>query len=140
MIDGSYVTIIQECIHAAIDTLKSSSDFLCHILYDEASVSTLIDSTLHHLPSPRFVQVHFDLDWFYFPSAVVDGEAATGAIRLLLNGIPYSDIELGVVQVYINGSWGNICINMFGDNEANVICHQMGRHSYIEYSTSEDMG
>ena len=74
----------------------------------------------------------------YFPRAVADGQAATGAVRLLRNGL--SDPELGTVQVYINGSWGNICINMFGENEATVICHQMGRHRHTVYGPSRLVG
>ena len=69
---------------------------------------------------------------------MADGEAATGAVRLLVNGAPNS--LKGTVQVYINGSWGNICMNMFGDSEAEVICHQMGSFSHIDYRTSEEMG
>ena len=69
---------------------------------------------------------------------MADGQAATGAVRLLRNGL--SDPELGTVQVYINGSWGNICINMFGENEATVICHQMGRHRHTVYGPSRLVG
>ena len=71
---------------------------------------------------------------------MADGQAATGAVRLLLDGVSEPDTDAGIVQVYINGDWGNICINMFKENEATVICHQLGRSQYIEYGPSIDAG
>ena len=73
---------------------------------------------------------------FDFPRAAVDGLAATGAVRLLKDGLPNPNRDIGTVQVYISGSWGNICINMFGEKEADVICHQMGHRRHILYNTS----
>ena len=73
-----------------------------------------------------------------FPHAVTDGQAATGAIRLLKDGVSVPDLDAGIVQVYINGSWGNICIDMFGENEAAVVCHQLGRSQHDGYRPSVD--
>ena len=36
--------------------------------------------------------------------------------------------DRAVVEVNINGTWGGICDDSFGINEANVVCKQMGFH------------
>ena len=71
-----------------------------------------------------------------FPHVAADGQAATGAVRLLLDGVSGPDLNAGIIQVYINGRWGNICIDMFGENEATVICHQLGRSQQNGYRPS----
>ena len=50
-------------------------------------------------------------------------QTATGTVRLFNRT---KDEREGVVQVYINGRWGNICGNKFNRNGAAVICHQLG--------------
>ena len=41
----------------------------------------------------------------------------------------------GIVQVYINNGWGNICDDSYYDaNEAHVICHQLSYTGASSYS------
>ena len=66
------------------------------------------------------------------------GPSGNDAIRLVRNGYTSPDYTSGVVQVWWNGQWGNICVDYsFGPNEANVICHQLGWRGAIYYTTSQ---
>ena len=48
-----------------------------------------------------------------------------GALHLYRNGSYHSSYTSGIVEIYMN-YWGNIeCDESFGNNEANVICHQL---------------
>ena len=33
---------------------------------------------------------------------------------------------LGLVEICINNGWGGVCIDRFGTNDAEVVCHQLG--------------
>ena len=58
-----------------------------------------------------------------------------GTIRLYRNGYTLSSYYYGIVQIYINGQWGNICDDTYyGQPEANVICHQLGYTGASSYS------
>ena len=61
---------------------------------------------------------------------------AVGFVRLYRNGVTSSSYYYGIVQIWYNGQWGNICYDFYYYNqyEADVICHQLG---YIgAYSSS----
>ena len=79
------------------------------------------------LPSPRFVQncIVLAKKISLIFACVVEStvQTATGTVRLFNRT---KDEREGVVQVYINGRWGNICGNKFNRNGAAVICHQLG--------------
>lgn len=67
------------------------------------------------------------------------GEHLTGngTLRFLRNNKTSLSYSSGIVQVYINGSWGGICTsNDFGQREAVVICHQFGYSDAITFSTA----
>ena len=50
-----------------------------------------------------------------------------GVVRLYRNGATSSSYYYGIVQIYINDQWGNICDDYWYDQyEADVICHQLG--------------
>ena len=57
-----------------------------------------------------------------------------GPIRLFRNGTHSPLFTSGRVQLRYNNTWGNICADNFGMNEADVICHQLGYASASSYS------
>ena len=55
------------------------------------------------------------------------GPAGNGVVRLYCNGTTSSSYYYGIVQIWYNGEWGNICDdNEYDQYEADVICHQLG--------------
>ena len=50
-----------------------------------------------------------------------------------------STVNEGVVEVYCNESWGNVCELSTRSYEADTICRQLGYQSSIDYYTSEGM-
>ena len=60
-----------------------------------------------------------------------------GAVRLTHNGLTSLDYTSGIVQVYQNGQWTNICRrNTFSLTEAHVLCHQLGYTNALNWSFS----
>ena len=58
-----------------------------------------------------------------------------GPIRLYRNGVTSSSYYYGIVQIYINNDWGNICDDIYyRSTEAHVICHQLGYTGASSYS------
>ena len=50
-----------------------------------------------------------------------------GVLRLFRNGVTSSSYYYGIVQIWFNNEWGNICDDYSYDQyEADVICHQLG--------------
>ena len=55
-------------------------------------------------------------------------ETSSGALRFVRNSQPTlnQDWNSGIVQIYYNDEWGNICYDSdFGSDEADVVCHQL---------------
>ena len=53
--------------------------------------------------------------------------AQNGAIILFRNGYTSTSYNFGIVRVYYNNGWGNICYDSYhSSTESNVICHQLG--------------
>ena len=66
------------------------------------------------------------------------GPAGNGVVRLYHNGITSSSYYYGIVQIWYNGQWGNICDDSRYDQyEADVICHQLGYTGASSYSRAE---
>ena len=60
-----------------------------------------------------------------------------GAIRLIRSGLTSLDYTSGIVQVFQNGQWTNICRrNTFSLTEAHVLCHQLGYSNALNWSFS----
>ena len=66
------------------------------------------------------------------------GPSSSGAIRLVRDGYTSPDYTSGVIQVWWNGQWGNICNDAsFGYDEADVVCHQLGWSGASYYTSSQ---
>ena len=58
-----------------------------------------------------------------------------GTIRLYRNGVTSSSYYYGIVQIWYNRQWGNICDDSdYNLYEADVICHQLGYIGASSYS------
>ena len=58
-----------------------------------------------------------------------------GAIILYRNGYTSPSYYYGIVRVYYNNEWGNVCSDYYYSFiEANVICHQLGYTGVSSYS------
>ena len=61
-----------------------------------------------------------------------------GVLRLYHNGVTSSSYYYGIVQIWYNGQWGNICDDDDYDQyEADVICHQLGYTGASSYYRAE---
>ncbi|XP_019859785.1 PREDICTED: neurotrypsin-like [Amphimedon queenslandica] len=61
--------------------------------------------------------------------------ATAGTIVLYRNEVSSSSYYYGIVQLYYNSRWGNICDdNYYSSSEADVICHQLGYTGASSYS------
>ena len=55
------------------------------------------------------------------------GPVGNGVVRLFRNGSYSTSYYYGIVEIWYNGEWGNICDDVqYDQNEADVICHQLG--------------
>ena len=60
---------------------------------------------------------------------------SNGALRLSRYGYSSSSYYYGIVRIYYNYGWGNICYDSYySSTEANVICHQLGYTGASSYS------
>ena len=61
--------------------------------------------------------------------------SGNGVVRLYRNGVTSSFYYYGIIQIYINNDWGNICNDYYySSTEANVICHQLRYTGASSYS------
>ena len=66
--------------------------------------------------------------------------SGNGVVQLLLNESTSSSYYYGIVQIWYNGEWGNICDDDDYDQyEADVICHQLGYTGASSYSRAGNM-
>ena len=58
-----------------------------------------------------------------------------GVVHLYRNGYTSSSYYYGIVQIFFNNAWGNICYDSYySSTEADVICHQLGYTGALSYS------
>ena len=77
-----------------------------------------------------FIQLLNYVNLFYLANS-----AQNGAIILSRNEYTSSSYYYGIVRVYYNNGWGNICNDYYyNSTEANVICHQLGYTGASSYS------
>ena len=63
--------------------------------------------------------------------------SGNGAIRLFQNGEISFSFTSGIVQIYYDNEWGNICDDVgFDLGEANVICRQLGYASAYAHGSA----
>ena len=66
---------------------------------------------------------------------LITGPFGNGIVRLFRDGVTSSSYYYGIVQIRYNGQWGNICDDFYyNQNEADVICHQLGYTGASSYS------
>ena len=55
-----------------------------------------------------------------------------GEIRL--NGTYAYNMWSGRVEIFLSGEWGTVCDNGAGNNDAIVVCRQLGYNVYSKWS------
>ena len=46
----------------------------------------------------------------------------------------------GRLEIFLNSVWGTVCNDMFGEHEADVVCHQLRYESADEYGSATALG
>ncbi|XP_019616170.1 PREDICTED: deleted in malignant brain tumors 1 protein-like isoform X2 [Branchiostoma belcheri] len=57
------------------------------------------------------------------------------SVRLVHGGPNY-----GRIEVFVNGTWGSVCDDFFGPNEARVVCQELGFVDFISWSGGAHYG
>ena len=77
------------------------------------------------------IKIHF----YFIITFCYAAPAGNGVVHLYRNGITSTSYYYGIVQIYINNGWGNICDDShYNQYEADVICHQLGYTGASSYS------
>ena len=64
-------------------------------------------------------------------------ELSTGSVRLYRKGVSLPSYSHGIVQIYMDNQWGNICKDSkFKQKEADVVCHQLSYTGASTYSSA----
>ena len=63
----------------------------------------------------------------------------SGDIRLITNEGSTSTAE-GRLEVFLNGQWGTVCEDDFGQEDGNVACRQLGFQGAIGYGIVGNFG
>ena len=72
--------------------------------------------------------------WFIISFNIAVGQIS-GAIRLWNNANTSLQLTSGRVQIYYNNQWGSVCANTFRQDEADVVCRNLGYIGALNYST-----
>ena len=112
---------ITSCSHSEDATVTCSKIFSIVSLYAICTVAYSTSYTKSYATRTTCEQA------FYQP-------VGNGVVRLFRNGGTSSSYYYGIVQIYINNQWGNICDDYTYDQyEADVICHQLGHTGASSY-------
>ena len=65
---------------------------------------------------------------------------SSGQLRLVQGNYTTSNLTSGRLEIYLNGQWGTVCDDLWGQDEANVACQQLGYTSAAGYGRSIDEG
>ena len=49
-----------------------------------------------------------------------------GDVRLVQGTFTAPGLSSGRVEIYINGEWGTVCDDLWGQTESDVVCRQLG--------------
>ena len=64
-------------------------------------------------------------------------ELSFGSIQLYQRGISLPSYSHGIIQIYMDNQWGNICKDSkFRQKEADVVCHQLSYTGASTYSSA----
>ena len=64
----------------------------------------------------------------------------------IIVGLSSGDLRLiggtsrGRLEIFYNGVWGTVCDDLFGANEAESACRQLGFFGYSRYDDVDDLG
>ena len=71
----------------------------------------------------------------FYVDVATSSHISFGTTCLYRNGNTLSSYYYGIVQIYINEQWGNICDDTYYNQyEGDVICHQLGYTGASSYS------
>ena len=61
-------------------------------------------------------------------------------MRLVQGTFTTSSLTSGRVEIYINGEWGTVCDDGWGQTESDVVCRQLGFQRASSYGQADQNG
>jgi len=63
-----------------------------------------------------------------------------GQLRLVQGNYTTSTLTSGRLEIYLNGQWGTVCDDLWGQDESDVACQQLGYIDALGFWRSIDEG